>query len=86
MAVMSSTTTQNPLLIGAGLPPFDALQPEQVVPGVEKLIEALERDLETLEATVQPTWAGLVEPLTRMEERLRWTDVGHYRSPHGGEE
>jgi oligopeptidase A len=76
---MSSTTTQNPLLIGAGLPPFDALQPEQVVPGVEKLIEALERDLETLEATVQPTWAGLVEPLTRMEERLRWTwgIIGH---------
>lgn len=77
--VTSSLTVQNPLLIGAGLPPFDQIRPEQIVPGIQTLLEQLTQDLEQLEATVEPTWAGLVEPLTAIAERLRWTwgIVGH---------
>lgn len=77
--VTSSPTVQNPLLIGAGLPPFDQIRPEQIVPGIQTLLEQLTQDLEQLEATVEPTWAGLVEPLTAIAERLRWTwgIVGH---------
>ncbi len=71
---MSATTIQtNPLLIGHGLPPFDAIHPDQVVPGVTQLLEDLSADLEQLEATLEPTWAGLVEPLTQLDERLGWT-------------
>ncbi|MEB3269870.1 MAG: M3 family metallopeptidase [Leptolyngbya sp.] len=76
---MTATTLQNPLLIGTGLPPFDAIQPDHVEPGIQTLLATLGQDLETLEANVEPTWVGLVEPLTHIEERLRWSwgIIGH---------
>jgi oligopeptidase A len=76
---MTATTIQNPLLIGAGLPPFDSIEPAHIVPGITRLIETLTTDLEALEANVSPTWHGLVEPLTHLEERLGWSwgIVGH---------
>jgi oligopeptidase A len=40
---------------------------------VETLVEELEAELTELEKSVQPTWQGLVEPLTRLEEKLSWT-------------
>ncbi|MDB9527993.1 M3 family metallopeptidase [Oscillatoria sp. CS-180] len=76
---MSATVQTNPLLIGQGLPPFDAIRPEHIVPGIEELLSTLTSDLEHLEATVQPTWEGSVEPLTKIEERLgwSWSIIGH---------
>lgn len=73
------TLTSNPLLIGKGLPPFDTIRPEHVVPDMTQLLTELEKDLATLEATVTPTWSGLVEPLDSLTERLRWSwgIVGH---------
>lgn len=68
-----TVTQDNPLLIGKGLPPFDRIQPEHVVPAVQQLLADLTEELTRLEAEVKPTWAGLVEPLTRMEERFEWT-------------
>jgi oligopeptidase A len=65
--------TENPLLLGQGLPPFDAIQPEQVVPGMTTLLTELETALTHLEATVTPSWGGLVEPLDRLRERLHWS-------------
>lgn len=71
--------TDNPLLIGKGLPPFEAIEPEHVEPAMAQLLAELDKELATLEANVQPTWSGLVEPLDRLVERLRWTwgIVGH---------
>ncbi|PSO50940.1 MAG: peptidase M3 [Cyanobacteria bacterium QH_6_48_35] len=69
----SATTIDNPLLIGEGLPPFEAIQPEHVVPGMTQLLAELEEELAHLEANVTPTWGGLVEPLTQIEERLTWS-------------
>lgn len=76
---MSATIPQNPLLIGQGLPPFDDIQTAHIVPGIEELLATLSKDLETLEKTVEPTWEGLVEPLTEIEERLSWSwgIIGH---------
>ncbi|MBE7381491.1 MAG: M3 family metallopeptidase [Leptolyngbya sp. SIO1E4] len=76
---MTVTVQTNPLLIGEGLPPFDVIQPEHVVPGITELLEILTADLVHLEAVVQPSWEGLVEPLTRIEERLSWSwgIIGH---------
>ena len=76
---MSATIQTNPLLIGSGLPPFDVLQPEHVVSGITELLQILAVDLDQLEATVQPSWEGLVKPLTRIEERLSWAwgIIGH---------
>lgn len=74
-----STITDNPLLIGEGLPPFATIKPEHVEPAMTQLLAELEAELSNLESTVQPTWHGLVEPLDRLTERLRWSwgIVGH---------
>ena len=70
---------QNPLLIAQDLPPFGIIAPEHVVPGMTRLLTDLEQALTELEANLEPTWRGLVEPLTHIEERLRWSwgVVGH---------
>ncbi len=75
----NATVTNNPLLIGKGLPPFDKIKAEHISPAIEQLLAELEIELANLEANVTPTWAGLVEPLTQIEERLTWSwgIVGH---------
>lgn len=69
----------NPLLIGEGLPPFDKIEVEQVLPAMTQLLTELEQELQTLEAEVTPTWAGLVEPLEQLGDRLSWSwgIIGH---------
>ncbi|MBD2343136.1 M3 family metallopeptidase [Anabaena subtropica] len=67
------TITHNPLLKGSGLPPFTEIQPEQVQPAFQQLLAELEQELSTLEANVQPTWDGLVEPLEKLSDRLTWS-------------
>lgn len=76
---MTATVPMNPLLIGQGLPPFNEIRPEHIKPGIEQLLAHLAADLERLEANVEPTWEGLVEPLTEIEERLNWSwsIIGH---------
>jgi oligopeptidase A len=80
MAITTSPIEiNNPLLIGHGLPPFDRIQPEHIVPAMEqRLVESGDR-LTSLEQTVKPTWEGLVEPLRQLVEQLTWSwgIVGH---------
>ena len=74
---------ENPLLIGKGLPPFEAIQPEHVVPGIEQLVQSLSQKLADLESSLQTasaqTWETIVEPLSVITERLRWSwgIIGH---------
>jgi oligopeptidase A len=77
--IANSTITHNPLLIGKGLPPFDAIKPEQVEPAFAELLPKLEAELTQLEANVQPTWSGLVEPLDCLNDPLIWSwgVIGH---------
>ncbi|GAA6617977.1 M3 family metallopeptidase [Scytonema sp. NUACC26] len=63
----------NPLLKGSGLPPFAEIQPEQVVPAFNQLLAELDQELVGLEASVEPTWSGLVQPLENLTERLYWS-------------
>lgn len=73
----------NPLHLAGALPRFDLFQAEHVVPGIRALIESLDAELTQLEAnltpTLTPTWAGLIEPLEAIGERLGfgWGLVGH---------
>ncbi|HAJ59932.1 MAG TPA: peptidase M3, partial [Cyanobacteria bacterium UBA8543] len=80
--IANAPTTNNPLLIGKGLPPFEAIKPEHVVPAMTQLLAELDEQLATLEHQVTPTWSGLVEPLDRLGERLTWSwgVVGHLMS------
>jgi oligopeptidase A len=77
--IANATVTDNPLLIGKGLPPFDAIKPEHVVPAMTQLLAELEEELASLERQVTPTWSSLVEPLDRLTEGLTWSwgIVGH---------
>ncbi|MCG8590964.1 MAG: M3 family metallopeptidase [Proteobacteria bacterium] len=69
----------NPLLDTRGLPRFPEIRPEQVEPGIRALLAELERELQALEASAEPTWTGLVEPLERLNGRLEysWGVLGH---------
>ena len=71
--IANATITDNPLLLGKGLPPFEAIKPEHVVPAMTQLLPELDEELASLEAKVTPTWSGLVEPLERLGERLTWS-------------
>jgi oligopeptidase A len=75
----SVVIAENPLLIGTGLPPFAKIQVEHIVPAMTQLLSELETELNELESNLTPTWEGLVEPLTHIEERLSWSWglVGH---------
>ena len=77
-----ATIIKNPLLIGKGLPPFDEIKAEQVEPAITQILKELEEGISKLEDNVTPTWSGLVEPLTELEERLGWSwgIVGHLMS------
>ncbi|MDZ8082919.1 MAG: M3 family metallopeptidase [Nostoc sp. DcaGUA01] len=72
---MSASTIlfDNPLLQGTGLPPFAEIKPERVVPAFKQLVAELDQQLTALEANVEPTWEGLVEPLEKLTERLTWS-------------
>jgi oligopeptidase A len=74
-----ATITKNPLLIGKGLPPFNEIKAEQVVPAITQLLQELDEGVSKLEENVTPTWSGVVEPLTQLEEGLSWSwgIVGH---------
>ena len=75
----NATVTNNPLLIGKGLPTFDKITPDHIIPAMTELLQELETKLNDLETTVKPTWEGLVEPLTKIEEKFSWSwgIVGH---------
>ncbi|QOV23109.1 M3 family metallopeptidase [Anabaenopsis elenkinii] len=67
------TIAANPLLKGSGLPPFEEIQPEQVIPAFEQLLAELDQKLTILETNIEPTWNSLVEPLEKLTEQLNWT-------------
>ena len=71
--------TTNPLLDDSPLPHFDAIRPEDIEPGIQELLAKLGTQLLELERAATPTWAGLIEPLERIDDELsdRWRVVSH---------
>lgn len=65
-------TTANPLLAGKGLPPFDQIRPEHVVPAMTELLAKATDALTHLETNTEPTWEGLIEPLEALTEPVFW--------------
>ncbi|KAL6993944.1 oligopeptidase A [Sarracenia purpurea var. burkii] len=72
----------NPLLKDFDFPPFDAIEPAHVRPGIRALLKKLESELVELERTVEPTWPKLVEPLEKITDRLAvvWGAVNHLKA------
>ena len=73
----------NPLLEFTGLPPFSRILPEHVEPAVERLLaDNRARLAEVLADETPRTWAGVVQPVEDMDERLDrvWAPVAHLNS------
>jgi oligopeptidase A len=73
------TITANPLLIGSGLPPFQEIKAEHVVPAIEQILATVNTEFTELEQNLVPTWEGLIEPIDHLSEKLIWAwgAVGH---------
>ena len=82
---MRSYESLNPILLtcmqDTTLPAFDRIKAEHVVPGIRELLAQLNADIDALEQDVVPTWAGLVEPIERIFDRLEraWGAVSHLK-------
>ncbi|MFZ0409232.1 MAG: M3 family metallopeptidase [Cyanobium sp.] len=79
---MSTDLQSRPaLLAGEGLPQFEQITPEQVSQHIPELMAALESELSALEAQLDhtgqqgltPSWHQVMDPLHRLNERLRWS-------------
>ena len=70
---------ENPLLDPHAPPRFDLITPEHVVPAMRSLLADLGAALDRLEVSAAPAWDAVVEPITRMTDRLAlaWGTVGH---------
>ena len=78
----------NPLLQDGGLPRFDLIRPEHVVPGVTRLLAELEQDFARIEQNAAPSWHAVVEPLEHLNDRLglAWGTVGHLMGVRNSDE
>lgn len=73
----------NPLLELEGLPPFSRIKPEHVEPALDQLLKTCREKTEALLRSGEPfTWANLIDPLERLDDRLgrAWSPVNHMNS------
>ncbi|MEW6272939.1 MAG: M3 family metallopeptidase [Thermodesulfobacteriota bacterium] len=78
----------NPLLAERGLPRFDEIRAEHVVPGIRALLGDLERELAAIESGIAADWEHVVAPLERLSDRLSlaWGTVGHLMGVRNSDE
>ena len=85
---MSDALQNNPLLVTDGLPRFGDIEPSHVEPAVRHILAESLSELERLEDSVEPTWAGLIEPLEQMDRPFEygWSPVSHLQGVKNSEE
>lgn len=83
-----SSTAENPLLQQSGLPQFDKITPEHIVPAVQDLLQQANSSFDEIEHNVEPTWEGLVEPLEKIGQAFEqtWGPIGHLLSVKNSDE
>jgi oligopeptidase A len=71
--------TDNPLLVETGLPPFDRVKPEHVVPAIRQVLNCANQRIDELEQNLVTTWAGLLQPLEKLDIPFEysWGVVSH---------
>jgi oligopeptidase A len=80
--------TDNPLMQREGLPAFDAILPEHVLPGVEASLAEVAEAFDALEVGAEPTWDGLLgtmEAIDRVFEYC-WGPVDHLMAVKNSDE
>ena len=91
---LSSTAAdvENPLLQQEGLPKFSSIQPKDLTPAVNTLLEKLDTDFEKFEAKLQsietPSYDEVLPELERMQFGLgfTWGIAGHLNGVKNGDE
>jgi oligopeptidase A len=75
----TSELAENPLLVTDGLPRFDRIRPEHVVPAVRKVLADAAVKFDAIEKTVEPTWESAVESLDDLNVPFQytWSPVSH---------
>ena len=73
-------TESNPLIGYTGIPAFDKITPEHVVPAVEYMLKKVETKFDEIINNIVPTWDGLILKLEEMERPFEqvWGPVGHF--------
>jgi oligopeptidase A len=77
---VSADLADNPLLVTDGLPRFDRIKPEHIVPAVRKVLADASAKFDEIEKTVEPTWASAVESLDELNTPFQyaWSPVSHF--------
>ncbi|MDP6041164.1 MAG: M3 family metallopeptidase [Candidatus Latescibacteria bacterium] len=72
----------NPLLVTEGLPRYNEITPEHIVPGVKEVLEEAEKQIAALEENLTPCWDGLLVPLEEIDVPFSyaWSPVAHLMS------
>ena len=80
--------TANPLLGNRGVPHFDLIKPEHIVPAVEQVLKDCEQRFSKLEAECKPSWEGLFEPLAQIGLLVHetWSPISHLNGVMNSEE
>jgi len=76
---ISSSDIENPLLVSHGLPPFDRIEPQHVVPAVRQRLAEASAQFEQIEQSVRPNWASTIEALDEIDRPFDycWRPVSH---------
>ena len=85
---VSMSLENNPLLGNYGIPAFDKIKPEHVVPGVRHVLSKCEEHFEALEKKAPNTWSELFEPLAKISLMIHhsWSPVSHLNGVMNSEE
>ena len=69
----------NPLMARSGLPQFEKITAEHVVPAMEATLAEVETKLAAIEANVIPTWDKLCKPLEELDTPFEytWSVINH---------
>ena len=62
-----SASTSNPLLATSGLPRYNAVEIDDIVPAIKEVVRTTHDAIEQLESNLSPTWDGLIKPLEAMD-------------------
>ncbi|MEQ9459484.1 MAG: M3 family metallopeptidase [Phycisphaeraceae bacterium] len=84
---MTMMVVENPLLATEGLPAFDRIEVGHVEPGVRGALAEVVAGFESIEKSATASWAGVMEPLERLEIRFAyfWSTVAHLMSVKNSE-
>ena len=79
---MVTDLENNPFMVREGIPPFDKMEAEHVVPAMNAVIVDTMKRIEEIEQNLEPTWAGVMQPMEDLGLAFSyaWSPVSHLLS------